>query len=224
MLECSKCHSVVRGSMFLQTNSSSNQSICEGCYRQHYHGNPQYEKAYKHCILYETITPPISREMCECGIISQVDENRVSRLFPVPKGQPHIDSDEARCKLLELGHHVALAKYHGLLNTVNPQHNPPKGCKKVASKLRSAFGISDRSRKDLIDQDNEAIATSESKKLPLQNVLKDGFSGNNAAATEAAADEDIPLFFRQFTQQYPFGNVHMALRVGPLVIENGVAQ
>ena len=41
---------------------------------------------------------------------------------------------------------------------------------------------------------------------------------------ESEADEDIPLFFRQFTEKYPFGNVHMALRVGPLVIENGVSQ
>ena len=56
------------------------------------------------------------------------------------------------------------------------------------------------------------------KRLPLQDM------SNNAAAMEALADEDIPLFFRQYTQQYPYGNVHMALPVGPLVIENGVAQ
>ncbi|KAL8299181.1 hypothetical protein RB593_009180 [Gaeumannomyces tritici] len=37
------------------------------------------------------------------------------------------------------------------------------------------------------------------------------------------ADDDIPLFFRRFATKYPFGNVHMALRVGPLVIENGVS-
>ena len=73
-------------------------------------------------------------------------------------------------------------------------------------------------RKDQNGEDNETIEIAEMKKLPLQDVP------NNAAATEAAADEDIPLFFRQFMQQYPFGNVHMALRVGFLVIENGVAQ
>lgn len=199
--------------MFVQASSSPTKNVCEGCYRQHYHGNPQYEKAYKHCILYETITPPISRKMCECGLISQVDE--VSRLFPVPKGQPHIGNDEARCKLLKLGNQVALAKYHGLLSIVKTQQTQPKGCKKVASKLRSILHLD---RKDQNNQESETIEISESKKLPLQDV------SNNAAATEAAADEDIPLFFRQFTQQYPFGNVHMALRVGPLVIENGVAQ
>lgn len=221
MLECSKCHSIIRGSLFVHASSSSTRNVCEGCYRQYYHGNPQYGKAYKHCVLHETITPPISRKMCECGVISQVDEDGVSRLFPVPKAQPHIDNDEARCKLLKLDYQVALAKYHGLLNTVKPQQNQPKGCKKLASKLRSLFSLDPG---DQGSQDNETIEISESKKLPLQNVSKDGSPGNNTAATEAAADEDIPLFFRQFTQQYPFGNVHMALRVGPLVIENGVAQ
>ncbi|KAK9860252.1 hypothetical protein MYU51_010677 [Penicillium brevicompactum] len=44
-----------------------------------------------------------------------------------------------------------------------------------------------------------------------------------SVASEATADEDIPLFFRRYTERYPFGNVHMALRVGPLVIENGVS-
>ncbi|KAF9894907.1 hypothetical protein FE257_004529 [Aspergillus nanangensis] len=38
-------------------------------------------------------------------------------------------------------------------------------------------------------------------------------------------DESIPSFFRQFPEKekYPLGNTHMALRLGPLVIENGVA-
>lgn len=201
--------------MFVQASPSSTRSVCERCYRQHYHGNPQYEKAYKHCILPKTITPPISLEMCECEGISQEDEEGVPYLFPVPKGQPHVDNDEARCKLLNLGQQVALAKYYGLLNIVKNQQNQPKGCKKLACKLRSILNLD---RKDQNGKDNKSIKISELKRLPLQDV------SNNAAATEAAADEDIPLFFRQFTQQYPFGNVHMALRVGPLVIENGVAQ
>lgn len=43
-------------------------------------------------------------------------------------------------------------------------------------------------------------------------------------AGEAMIDDDIPLFFRRHTEKYPFGNVHMALRVGPLVLENGVSK
>jgi hypothetical protein len=41
---------------------------------------------------------------------------------------------------------------------------------------------------------------------------------------ENEADEDVPFFMRKFTNRYPFGNVHMALRIGPLIIENGVDQ
>ncbi|KAB2568772.1 hypothetical protein DBV05_g12549, partial [Lasiodiplodia theobromae] len=36
-------------------------------------------------------------------------------------------------------------------------------------------------------------------------------------------EEEIPFYLRHYTKKYPFGNVHMALRIGPLTIENGVA-
>jgi hypothetical protein len=49
-------------------------------------------------------------------------------------------------------------------------------------------------------------------------------SGTAVAVEEAEADEDIPFFLKRYTEKYPFGNVHMALRIGPIVIENGVAQ
>jgi hypothetical protein len=58
----------------------------------------------------------------------------------------------------------------------------------------------------------------------LQGAQRIPVSSTTNAVTELEANEDIPLFFRQFTEKYPFGNVHMALRVGPLVIENGVSQ
>ncbi|EGU77626.1 hypothetical protein FOXB_11856 [Fusarium oxysporum f. sp. conglutinans Fo5176] len=35
--------------------------------------------------------------------------------------------------------------------------------------------------------------------------------------------EDIPMYLRSTIEKYPYGNVHMALRFGPLIIENGVA-
>ncbi|KAF4982823.1 hypothetical protein FZEAL_1615 [Fusarium zealandicum] len=35
--------------------------------------------------------------------------------------------------------------------------------------------------------------------------------------------EDIPIYLRSITEKYPYGNVHMALRIGPIIIENGVA-
>jgi hypothetical protein len=41
---------------------------------------------------------------------------------------------------------------------------------------------------------------------------------------QEGADEDVPIFLRNFANKYPFGSVHMALRIGPLIIENGVEQ
>jgi hypothetical protein len=35
-------------------------------------------------------------------------------------------------------------------------------------------------------------------------------------------EDDVPLILRPIVDKYPFGNVHTALRVGPLLIENGV--
>lgn len=42
------------------------------------------------------------------------------------------------------------------------------------------------------------------------------------AEDEKFADKEIPLLYRKFTKRYPFGNVHVALMFGPLMIENGV--
>lgn len=53
---------------------------------------------------------------------------------------------------------------------------------------------------------------------------RDAVEGMTHMVEEAEADSDIPFFIRKYTERYPFGNVHMALRLGPLVFENGVAQ
>ena len=33
-------------------------------------------------------------------------------------------------------------------------------------------------------------------------------------------EDDVPLFLRLTVDKYPFGNVHMAFRVGPLLVES----
>ena len=46
-----------------------------------------------------------------------------------------------------------------------------------------------------------------------------------AGKTPMAAEElenDVPSYMRKYTDRYPFGNVHVALQFGPVVIENGV--
>ena len=60
----------------------------------------------------------------------------------------------------------------------------------------------------------------------MQTVLGKGKGMDNVKkiSRDKKSDKDIPFFFRKYTEKYPFGNVHMALRVGPLLVENGVAQ
>jgi hypothetical protein len=45
--------------------------------------------------------------------------------------------------------------------------------------------------------------------------------GNSIVHTKG---RDTPRFLRPITDRYAFGNTHMALMVGPLIIENGVPQ
>ena len=56
---------------------------------------------------------------------------------------------------------------------------------------------------------------------PRQRIAE---GGNTEAFEENEADEDVPFFMSKFANRFPVGNVHMALRVGPLIIENGVEQ
>jgi hypothetical protein len=48
-------------------------------------------------------------------------------------------------------------------------------------------------------------------------------TGVTVALEEAEADEDILFFLRQYTEKYLFRNVYIALRIGLIVIENGVS-
>ena len=67
------------------------------------------------------------------------------------------------------------------------------------------------------------LAREEAKRRESQK-LTNPYQRQTATETvdEKEAEEDIPFFMRRITDRYPFGNVHMALRVGPIIIENGV--
>ena len=43
------------------------------------------------------------------------------------------------------------------------------------------------------------------------------------AVTDPQAEPDIPAFFKRHVDKDPFANVHVKLRVGPLIIENGAS-
>lgn len=228
------CREVIRGSMFVATTKGLPPIVCEACYRSKHYGDSSFIKAYKHCVLGETITPPISRKICHCTEVPHFDSTgKPLALFPIDKDARHVDVGglgTIQCSILKLGEIVALAKYDGLQSITGTKK------KNKVKQEQNAFSTMLVSGDEPGGTANEG-STNQKKstwklKQPttktessLQNTAtRVAASSSTSMVTEPEADTDIPLFFRKFTTKYPFGNVHMALRVGPLVIENGVAQ
>ena len=217
-LWCGQCKDVIRGSIFVSREETS-QTICETCYR----GNPscyrsdKFTKAYKHCILDEAIKPEVSRRMCDCRQVPRFDkEGRSLALFPVEKVDGHFNADPRgglRCGLLTVGEVVARTKCDGLQTTVLDKTAKPHKTK-------------------VYENTNESTKKAEKKGAPkqvtgqsLQNPkTKDMTQATTTVLEEEEAKEDIPFYLRKYTDKVPFGNIHMALRFGPLVFENGVEQ
>lgn len=241
-----QCMKVVKGSMFVHDKPDSNPGVvCEECYHNHYYGREEYTKAYKHCILAETITPEMSRKICNCVALRQ-DENdgNPKSLFPIDNPDQHEGTGTAgreKCKLLRIGDTIAIAKYHGLLNSVGAKPRTLKETEKAALKAKASekgtgmprkrysaanprHGDSDFEEEEELRQTPEAQGNNRrlSAFKTVQQITSHG--ADVSAAGEAAGDKDIPLFFRGYTEKYPYANVPMALRVGPLIIENGVSQ
>jgi hypothetical protein len=219
--------------MFVSTAASAAHEpeqavvVCEDCYRSVHYGDASFTKSYKHCVLAEAITPPMSRAICRCKDVPHFNgSGEALALFPIDKNAKHLDAGGTgtiQCSLLKLGEIVALAKYEGLQSVVGTAGKKPESFKSpsISSDASSSPGKSTANKTSKQKYKRLEIKTETSLSDSATRVAA---SGSTTAVTEPTADEDIPLFFRRFTSKYPFGNVHMALRVGPLVIENGVAQ
>jgi len=218
--------------MFNKLGQAETGTICEDCYRVYCYGQDSFVKAYKHCILAKVITPAASRNICHCATVPHFDNSGRSRsLFPVEIEEKHLNVDGTggiQCGILKLGELVALAKYDGIQTVVGvtarrklrdiAQVSKPQNEGKKArheAKVAKVAKVSGWRRPQLKTVTGTSLHDAKQRTVT---------SGATTAATEAEADEDIPFFFRKYTEKYPFGNVHMSLRVGPLVIENGVAQ
>ncbi|KAL4927873.1 uncharacterized protein BDV17DRAFT_282326 [Aspergillus undulatus] len=231
-LQCTSCGEIIRSSMYCKevqgSEASGNRepaSICEECYRKAQFGNTDYAKVYKHCILDDIITPPVSRKICMCEAVPHyAPDGTPLVLFPVLKSDQHLEDKTpgcVECGLFKFQETIAEAKYDGMRTITTVKDKKHR-----------------KNREDLMNWDMavrehtvELQATKyKSKSRPKivteksqQPASMDATTGTTVAVEEAEADEDIPFFLRQYTEQYPFGNVHMALRLGPIVVENGVA-
>ena len=202
-LLCAICIQVIRGSYFecLEKHCTKNRacSICQDCQNASEHQHHNLRKRYKHCILTESIDASTSHKICKCGTVPRHDTKGRSRsLYPVHATDKHRSTPKGtvQCGLLDLTSLVAEAKFENVVLKVDK---------------RSTL------------EEEKRLAHEEAKHRE-QKKAANQYPRQTATETvdEKEAGEDIPFFMRRITDRYPFGNVHMALRVGPIIIENGV--
>lgn len=227
---CSTCLSDLRGSQFRASQASDpkidqNWIICDSCYFERFYGDPNIYKAHKHCILDDSITSTGGRKICRCDGTVRLDESgKYLDLFPVREKDVHrvtAKKGGLQCPLLSLGDMVAESKYDAM-QTLLGKRLPLAEEKLIATMTPEQQAKYQKGQKKSSKKEPK-LQTGVIPSLVDEND-RVGTEGKSAEVREAEADGDIPFFMKRYVDKYPFGNVHMALRVGPLVIENGVAQ
>lgn len=225
LMRCTHCRTIIHGSMYCRKTackdkkSAVSDDVCEECYLKHFLGKPgseRFVKRYKHCILNDIINPRVSRKICLCDEVPHHDSQGMSlALFPVSKDDNHRTASgpgAIECGLLKLGAIVAEAKYDGMRRVTTRKSLKKNGT--VNKKEEDG----EPGETKLKGTERPKTVIQESRQAPD----RDATTGTAVAVEEAEADKDIPYYLRQYAEKYPFGNVHMALRIGPIVIENGV--
>ncbi|POR36051.1 Uncharacterized protein TPAR_03751, partial [Tolypocladium paradoxum] len=207
-LRCAECGAVVRGSTFRSVRDRD-KAICEGCYRDGHYGHTEFAKEYKSCCLPTAMTPEVSRHVCHCSAVRRRDnQGKLAALWPLRDdelGRPHVKGGigKVNCGLFELTDMVAEAKY-------------------AATRIKADRETTlEAVRRDETAATREYLESRRPAKLGNINTSSVPEFGSSYGVT-TDSPEDIPFFVRSIAERYPYGNVHMALRVGPLVIENGV--
>ena len=223
---CSTCKKVIRGSSFCYVGDVKKDAICESCYRKTAYGSPNLVKVYKRCALRTEIATEMSHAICRCISVPRIDSHGRSRApFPVDSIDQHLNAtrpdSSLRCALFELNDLVAEAKYESTLteldrhvtlklikrteeeNRVRVEQETKKAAEKAKKK---GMGPVDKTHASLVNTNTTVAELGKSTGITEQNY------------------EEIPSYLRPIAGTYPLGNVHMALRIGPLVIENGVSE
>lgn len=207
----SACDSVITSSMYV---GISGDVICEPCYRKHHNRMPGFNKHYKHCALNDMDSMAFE-VACKCPDVMKYDKNseRIV-LFPCDPAAGHLP----QCSLFKLGSLEANAKYEALKDVA---------CEEVTKKGLSGAMARLTSKDDKLKPGTSEKRKSSPGKKRLSSVFG-GLAGGSAVQgdqgviTNPAEDTNVPQFFRQSPDAEAFSHVHMSLRVGPLVFENGI--
>ena len=205
--------------------------VCQDCYDDGEHNRNHLVKSLKHCVLFDTISSEVSRAICQCGTVSRIGQDgRPRTLFPLAENEQieHRStqgSGAVKCGLLYLKEIVAEAKYASMLCKIEKRTtlaNERQYARKKREKENERIGKERANQQK--QQDRTKKKHKRFHKVHQQQSTSSKKPEDSLQTKEEDAAEDIPWFMKPYVNQYPFGNVHMSLRLGPLVIENGVRQ
>lgn len=125
------------------------------------------------------------------------------------------DGRKHDCALHKLGFVEANAKYEGLKIVAGEEA-------KSGNRLSTAMAR-------LTTRDDRAPKKSSSSRKSVASVFSSKGDPNESPRArgvfeDPSQDTNVPQFFKKFADEDAFSHVHMSLRVGPLVIENGVGR
>jgi hypothetical protein len=206
---CLECQTIIRGCTFVDTTNEG-VTVCEKCYRATHYGQTRFIKQYKHSCLPAALTPEISRRLCYCSTVRRRDNHGRSRsLWPIDPAVDegnHIQGGLGRvgCGLYKVTDLFAEAKYAST--------GSQSGKNESLLQLRKKDPASEEIPKP-------AGASRKQFRKPEHDETSRPEYGSSMAEPE-----DIPAYLRSTIEKNPYGNMHMAIRFGPLVIENGVAK
>ncbi|RGP77134.1 hypothetical protein FLONG3_4649 [Fusarium longipes] len=209
---CLECQTIIRGCTFVDTTNEG-IVICEECYRATHYGEGRFVKQYKHSCLSTALTPEMSRKLCYCSTVRRRDNNGRSRslwpIDPVTDEGNHIHGGLGRvgCGLYKISDLLAEGKYASTLPSTskNGSLHQLRKMDPATEEVPKPVGAS---RKKLHRPEHD-----ETSRPEYGHPYEPSTSG----------PKDVPTYLRSPTEENPYAYVHMAIRFGPLIIENGVA-
>lgn len=206
---CYSCKESISGSSFI--NNKTSDIMCEDCYRKTLYGHRDVKKALKRCCLSATILTGPSQMICTCPQVQRRDgAGRLKNLFPVRDGpesqerhmNPKGELGKIRCGLYELPDLLAEAKFQSIF-------------KPTMLKEGKRTSLEEARR-----QEQRHLW-----KYKVDSQPKLTYPGQNSAAEPnrtAFANKRDSEFLGKNNNPMGFSNLHMSLRVGPLVIQHEI--
>jgi hypothetical protein len=220
-LNCSSCQQTIRGSAFwcsegcrvdepVNGDSESNFCgdppplvLCEACGRQSFHPTEHLTKFAKHCVLAEASSVTGTSLMCSCN-----QSDSASAKYPFTK----LERDEhlQTCELRQLMQKHMKARTDDLLVCKEVSQNRDDSTLKDNSKS----GI----RAHLSRWNSGSSSNNQHKNLPTHKRT------NSESTSKSLLRKIIRPAASIAATRVRYGNVHMALSFGPIVIENGAPE